>query len=73
MILLMISSLCLVFNLGFGPLRKNYQTLIIFHFVIREGHAGIVQHFLDVFPDIWDTVSNNGRTPLHTAGIEIFN
>jgi hypothetical protein len=37
----------------------------------REGHVEILQHFLDVFPDIWDTVSNNGRTPLHTAGIKI--
>ncbi len=61
------------FQLRFWSSEKNYQTFIIFHFVIREGHVGIVQYFLDTFPDIWDTVSNNGRTPLHTAGIKIFN
>ena len=38
-------------------------------FCVREGHVKIVQHFLDVLPDIWHTVSNNGRTPMHTAGI----
>jgi len=34
----------------------------------REGYAGIITYLLDCDPDVWNTVSKNGRTPLHTAG-----
>jgi hypothetical protein len=52
---------------------QQWNFAVTVHLLLRnrEGHVEIVQHFLDVFPDIWDTVSNNGRTPLHTAGIKI--
>ena len=34
----------------------------------REGQVDILNYLLDCVPDLWNTVSNNGRTPLHTAG-----
>ncbi|XP_022099762.1 ankyrin repeat domain-containing protein 16-like isoform X2 [Acanthaster planci] len=34
-----------------------------------EGHVDILTYLLDCIPDLWDTVSKNGRTPLHTAAL----
>ena len=49
----------------------NTPAYINLSFHNREGHFRIVQYLLDMFPNIWDTVSNNGRTPLHTAGMKL--
>ncbi|XP_028406323.1 ankyrin repeat domain-containing protein 16-like [Dendronephthya gigantea] len=54
---------------GANPKLSNKDGWTAFHIATREGHLGIVQYFLDMFPTIWDTVSNNGRTPLHTAAL----
>ena len=35
----------------------------------REGSADILNFLLDMEPELWNTVSHNGRTPLHTAGM----
>lgn len=38
------------------------------HVACRQGNPDIVTFLLDRDPQCWDTVSKNGRTPLHTAG-----
>ena len=40
-----------------------------FHIACREGHADILNYLLDIEPSCWKTVSHNGRTPLHTVGV----
>ncbi len=40
--------------------------------ICREGCIEIVQYFLNSFPDVWNCVSKNGRTPLHTTGESFF-
>ena len=37
-------------------------------FSCREGHVEILEYLIDYDPDLWDTKSSNGRSPLHTAG-----
>ena len=54
---------------GANPKLLNKDGWNSFHIATREGHTGIVRHFFDISPDIWDTVSNNGRTPLHTTAL----
>ena len=48
---------------------KNKDGWTCFHIAVREGDVGIVNYLLNVDPYIWDTVSKNGRTPLHTAAL----
>ena len=38
------------------------------HVACRQGNVDIVRYLLDTEPQCWETSSNNGRTPLHTAG-----
>ena len=40
------------------------------HIACRQGNPDIVGFLLDTEPGCWDTISKNGRTPLHTAGME---
>lgn len=39
-----------------------------FHLACREGDEEIVNYLLDIDDSLWNTVSKNGRSPLHTAG-----
>lgn len=39
------------------------------HIACRHGNANIVRFLLDTDPQCGNTVSKNGRMPLHTAGI----
>ena len=39
-----------------------------FHLACREGCPEVVLFLLSTSPNYWDTASNNGRTPLHSAG-----
>lgn len=36
--------------------------------MFREGDVKALNLLLENSSDVWNTVSNNGRTPLHTAG-----
>jgi ankyrin repeat protein len=47
---------------------KNKDGWNSFHIACREGHPNIVQFLLDTDSVCWETVSKNGRTPLHSAG-----
>ena len=47
---------------------KNKDGWNSFHIACREGHPDIVQFLLDTDSGCWETVSKNGRTPLHSAG-----
>jgi ankyrin repeat protein len=38
-----------------------------FHLSAREGDVRILRLFEEKDSNAWNTVSNNGRTPLHTA------
>ena len=50
--------------------RKNKDGWTPFHVACREGHSNIVGFLLDTDATCWETVSKNGRTPLHSAGEE---
>ncbi len=39
-----------------------------FHLACREGCKEIVHLLLETSPECWNSASNNGRTPLHSAG-----
>ncbi|KAJ6666301.1 hypothetical protein lerEdw1_000573 [Lerista edwardsae] len=58
-----------LFQHGANPLLKNKDGWNCFHIACREGDPSIIQHFLDVSPDIWNTESKIKRTPLHTAAM----
>ena len=47
---------------------KNKDGWTPFHVACREGHPEIVDFLLDADDACWETVSKNGRTPLHSAG-----
>ncbi len=47
---------------------RNKDGWTPFHLACRQGNREIVMFLLETAPQCWDTVSNNGRTPLHTAG-----
>ncbi|ETE58251.1 Ankyrin repeat domain-containing protein 16, partial [Ophiophagus hannah] len=53
---------------GANPRLKNKDGWNCFHIASREGDPRVVQYLLDASPDIWETESRIGRTPLHTAG-----
>lgn len=46
---------------------RNKDGWNCFHLACREGSKRIVTCLLDKDPNIWQTTSKNGRTPLHTA------
>ncbi|XP_015684727.1 ankyrin repeat domain-containing protein 16-like, partial [Protobothrops mucrosquamatus] len=54
---------------GANPQLKNKDGWNCFHIASREGDPRVMQYLLDAFPDIWDTESRIGRTPLHTAAM----
>lgn len=53
---------------GANPHLTNKDRWSPFHIACREGDEEVVGYLLDVDDTLWSTVSNNGRTPLHTAG-----
>lgn len=53
---------------GADPALKNKDGWNSFHIACREGDPLIVQHLLNISPDVWKTESKILRTPLHTAG-----
>lgn len=53
---------------GADPSLRNKDGWNSFHIACREGDPQVVQHLLDVAPDVWRTESKTRRTPLHTAG-----
>ncbi|XP_029901525.1 ankyrin repeat domain-containing protein 16 [Myripristis murdjan] len=54
---------------GANPALKNKDGWNAFHIACREGDPLIVQHLLNVAPDVWRTESKIRRTPLHTAAM----
>ena len=53
---------------GADPRLLNKDGWSCFHLACREVDEGVVECLLDCDATLWDTVSKNGRTPLHTAG-----
>lgn len=45
---------------------------MLYIFYCREGHITVIDCLLENDPHLWKTKSKNGRTPLHTAGMQIF-
>jgi len=41
----------------------------VFHIATRTGDLDVLIYLLKLHPKAWDTVSKNGRTPLHTAAL----
>ena len=58
---------CLVES-GASLSLRNKDGWTPLHIACRHGNPEIVRFLLDTQPECWDTVSKNGRTPLHTAG-----
>ncbi|XP_071961299.1 ankyrin repeat domain-containing protein 16-like [Antedon mediterranea] len=48
---------------------KNKDGWTCFHIASREGDADILSYLLECDNSLYQTVSNNGRTPLHTAAL----
>lgn len=51
------------------PCLQNKDGWNCFHIACREGSPGIIRRLLDAAPNVWNTRSNNGRTPLHTVAL----
>ncbi|KAM6962015.1 ankyrin repeat domain-containing protein 16 [Tautogolabrus adspersus] len=51
------------------PSLRNKDGWNSFHIACREGDPLIVQHLLQMAPDVWRTESKTRRTPLHTAAM----
>ena len=49
---------------------RNKDGWTPFHLACRQGNTEIVSFLLDTAPQCWETQSHNGRTPLHTAGMQ---
>lgn len=58
----------LLVRCGASPALENKDGWTALHVACRHGNLDIVRFLLDTFPECSDTVSKNGRTPLHTAG-----
>lgn len=54
---------------GANPRCRNKDGWTAFHIAVRESHMNVVCYLLDIDPLLWNTVSKNGRTPLHTAAL----
>jgi len=48
---------------------KNKDGWTCFHIACREGHVDVLRYFLRLNGNLWQTRSNVGRTPLHTAAL----
>jgi len=51
-----------------SPVLRNKDGWNSFHLACREGNASIVSYLLSRDPNLLQSKSKNGRTPLHTAG-----
>ncbi|XP_033745792.1 ankyrin repeat domain-containing protein 16-like isoform X2 [Pecten maximus] len=56
-------------NFGANPSLRNKDGWNSFHLACREGFLPIVEFYHKYRGDLWDTVSKNGRTPLHTTAL----
>lgn len=56
-------------NAGADPVIRNKDGWNCFHLACREGHLPIVEFYHKCRGDLWDTVSKNGRTSLHTTAL----
>ena len=56
---------------GASPVLRNKDGWNSFHLACREGNATIVSYLLKRDPILLQSRSKNGRTPLHTAGMNI--
>lgn len=54
---------------GASPRLRNKDGWNSFHLACREGNTSIVSYLLNQDPTLLESRSKNGRTPLHTAGI----
>lgn len=63
-----IEVLQLLIGANAGLHLTNKDGWSTFHIACREGNKEVVQFLLDTDTSLWNTVSHNGRTPLHTAG-----
>ena len=54
---------------GASPTLRNKDGWNSFHLACREGNESIVSYLLTVDPTLWQSRSKNGRTPLHTVGL----
>ena len=64
-------SYCLpvISKLGFGFQHLSLQVTLSCQ-SCREGNIEVLRYLLSISPTIWNTTSNNLRTPLHTAGFK---
>ncbi|XP_019635716.1 PREDICTED: ankyrin repeat domain-containing protein 16-like [Branchiostoma belcheri] len=59
----------LLWEAGADLTIRNKDGWNCFHIACREGDVDIVNFLLDCDCTLWDSVSTNGRTPLHTASL----
>ena len=64
-----LESVVLLVQAGAGLALRNKDGWTCFHIACREGNVDILNYLLDVSPNCWETVSKNGRSPLHTAAL----
>lgn len=54
---------------GASPTLRNKDGWNSFHLACREGKVTIVSYLLETNTTLWESKSKNGRTPLHTSGL----
>ncbi|XP_077868333.1 ankyrin repeat domain-containing protein 16-like [Saccoglossus kowalevskii] len=54
---------------GANQKLRNKDGWNCFHIAAREGHVDILNYLLNCDENTWNTISKNGRTPLHTAAL----
>ncbi|KAK3733859.1 hypothetical protein RRG08_031799 [Elysia crispata] len=59
----------LLLGAGADPCLKNKDGWNSFHLASREGNTAILSRLVEANCTVWDTRSNNLRTPLHTAAL----
>ncbi|BFZ08937.1 hypothetical protein BsWGS_11977 [Bradybaena similaris] len=63
------SIVTILLKAGADPHLRNKDGWNSFHIACREGHLDVIQALHNHCSDVWDTKSNNMRTPLHTAAL----